>query len=117
MGARRSVRVLTTVALSIAAGAPASAKPRPPASDHTPPSQPTDLHDTEVTQTSVTLAWNPSTDNVGVRSYSLWHEGAQRSRVRCSPADHRHVVVTPSRSDPDVQGDRVRRDVQRVDDE
>jgi hypothetical protein len=23
----------------------------------------------------VTLAWNPSTDNVGVRSYSLWHEG------------------------------------------
>ena len=79
MGARRSVRtavcVLTTVALSIAAGAPASAKPRPPAPDRTPPSQPTDLHVTAVTQTSVTLAWSPSTDNVGVRSYSLWHEG------------------------------------------
>lgn len=79
MGARRSVRtavcVLTTVALSIAAGAPASAKPRPPAPDRTPPSQPTDLHVTAVTQTSVALAWSPSTDNVGVRSYSLWHEG------------------------------------------
>ena len=79
MGARKSVRiavcVLTTVALSIAAGAPASAKPRPPAPDRTPPSQPTNLHVTAITQTSVTLAWDPSTDNVGVRSYSLWHDG------------------------------------------
>ena len=79
MGVRRPVRiavcVLATVALSIASGAPASAKPRPPAPDRTPPSQPTDLHVTAVTQTSVTLAWNPSTDNVGVRSYSLWHDG------------------------------------------
>jgi chitodextrinase len=79
MGVRRPVRiavcVLATVALSIAAGAPASAKPRPPAPDRTPPSQPTGLHVTAVTQTSVTLAWDPSTDNVGVRSYSLWHDG------------------------------------------
>jgi hypothetical protein len=28
-----------------------------------------------VSQTSVALAWNPSTDNVGVVSYSLWGEG------------------------------------------
>lgn len=78
MSARRLVRiavcVLAAVALSIAVGAPASAKPRPPAPDRTPPSQPTNLHVTAVTQTSVTLAWNPSTDNVGVRSYSLWGE-------------------------------------------
>jgi chitodextrinase len=78
MGVRRFVRiaacVLGAVALSIAVGAPASAKPRPPAPDRTPPSQPTNLHVTAVTQTSVTLAWNPSTDNVGVRSYSLWGE-------------------------------------------
>jgi chitodextrinase len=72
---RIAVCVLAAVALSIAAGAPASAKPRPPAPDRTPPSQPTNLHVTAVTQTSVTLAWNASTDNVGVRSYSLWHEG------------------------------------------
>jgi chitodextrinase len=78
MSVRRFVRiaacVLGAVALSIAVGAPASAKPRPPAPDRTPPSQPTNLHVTAVTQTSVTLAWNPSTDNVGVRSYSLWGE-------------------------------------------
>jgi chitodextrinase len=78
MGVRTFVRiaacVLGAVALSIAVGAPASAKPRPPAPDRTPPSQPTNLHVTAVTQTSVTLAWNPSTDNVGVRSYSLWGE-------------------------------------------
>lgn len=78
MSARRLVRiavcVLAAVALSIAVGAPASAKPRPPAPDRTPPSQPTNLHVTAVSQTSVTLAWNPSTDNVGVRSYSLWGE-------------------------------------------
>ena len=76
---RRSVHiavcVLVAVAISIAVVAQASARPRPPAPDRTPPSQPTNLHVTAVTQTSVTLAWNPSTDNVGVRSYSLWHEG------------------------------------------
>jgi chitodextrinase len=80
MRARRFVRiaagVLVAGALTVAAGAPASARPRPkPTPDTTPPSQPTNLHVTAVTHTSVTLAWTASTDNVGVMTYSLWGEG------------------------------------------
>jgi chitodextrinase len=80
MRVRRFVRigagVLVAVALTVASGAPASAGPRPkPTPDITPPSQPTNLHVTAVTQTSVTLAWSASTDNVGVMTYSLWGEG------------------------------------------
>jgi chitodextrinase len=63
-------------ALSVVMVVPTEAgrKPRPTV-DRTAPSQPADLRVVAVTQTSVTLAWNPSTDNVGVMSYSLWGEG------------------------------------------
>ncbi len=83
MGVRRFVRIVAGavvgVALCAATGVPAGAgrvdgRPRPVV-DRTAPSQPTGLRVTAVTQTSVSLAWNPSTDNVGVRSYSLWGEG------------------------------------------
>jgi chitodextrinase len=79
MDLRRFGRLAACVAAAavLSAGVASHAdarKPQPPA-DRTPPSQPTGLHVTAVTQTSVTLAWNPSTDNVGVRSYSLWGEG------------------------------------------
>jgi chitodextrinase len=81
MRARMFVRivagVLVVVAVAVAVGAPASAKPRPPrpTPDSTPPSKPTNLHVTAITQTSVSLAWTASTDNVGVMTYSLWGEG------------------------------------------
>jgi hypothetical protein len=44
-------------------------EPPPPPADTTPPSQPTNLRETGDTQTSVTLTWNASTDNVGVINY------------------------------------------------
>jgi hypothetical protein len=76
---RASVRIagcaVAAVALAIAIAAPASAGRRPSPVDRTPPTQPTNLRVTATTQTSVTLTWTPSTDNVGVRSYSLWGEG------------------------------------------
>ena len=79
MGVRRSLCIaacaLAALAAPIVIAAPASARPKPPPADRTPPTQPTGLRVTAVTQTSVSLAWNPSTDNVGVRSYSLWGEG------------------------------------------
>jgi hypothetical protein len=79
MSVRSSVRIagcaLAALALSIAIAAPASADRRPAPVDSTPPTQPTNLRVTAISQTSVTLAWAPSTDNVGVRSYSLWGEG------------------------------------------
>jgi chitodextrinase len=45
--------------------------------DRAPPTAPTNLRVTEVTQTSVSLAWNPSTDNVGVSWYRVSREGSQ----------------------------------------
>lgn len=70
-----SIRALATVGLAavlvFAATSPAAAA-RP---DRTAPSQPTNLRATAVTHTTITVAWSPSTDNVGVRSYTLWVEG------------------------------------------
>lgn len=74
---RRVAAIAAVTALAfitvITAAAPAQgARPRP---DRTPPTAPTNLRVTAVTHTSVTLTWSPSTDNVGVTSYSMWPEG------------------------------------------
>jgi chitodextrinase len=45
------------------------------ARDRTPPTTPTNLQPTNVTQTSVTLAWNPSTDKSGTVTYSVYKDG------------------------------------------
>jgi hypothetical protein len=45
------------------------------ARDRTPPTTPKNLRVTNLTQTSVTLAWNPSTDNSGSFSYSVYKDG------------------------------------------
>jgi Fibronectin type III domain len=49
--------------------------PAAPAGDKTPPTTPTNLHATSLTQTSVTLAWDPSTDNSGTFSYVVSKDG------------------------------------------
>ncbi|GAA0966711.1 hypothetical protein GCM10009555_009300 [Acrocarpospora macrocephala] len=56
--------------LILLATSPAVAAP-----DTKPPSIPGNLRATQVTQTAVTLAWSPSTDNVRVVSYSVWAPG------------------------------------------
>ncbi|MCE6994644.1 PQQ-dependent sugar dehydrogenase [Saccharothrix sp. S26] len=43
--------------------------------DTTPPSPPADLRSANVTPTSVDLAWNPATDDVGVTSYEVYRSG------------------------------------------
>jgi glucose/arabinose dehydrogenase len=45
----------------------------PPTSDVTPPSVPTNVHTTAVSATSIALAWNASTDNVGVTGYNVYN--------------------------------------------
>ncbi|MFI5526971.1 glycosyl hydrolase family 18 protein [Kitasatospora sp. NPDC051853] len=52
-----------------------------PASDPVPPTAPTNLRATTVTSTAVTLAWNASTDNVGVVSYDVLRDGAVTQTV------------------------------------
>src|SRR5262249_49182230 len=46
-------------------------------SDTTPPSTPTGLSTSGIDQTSTTLSWNASTDNVGVTAYQLYQNGTQ----------------------------------------
>ena len=41
-------------------------------SDTTPPTDPSNLTMTDHTTTSISLAWSPSTDDVGVESYEIW---------------------------------------------
>ncbi|MGZ4412150.1 MAG: fibronectin type III domain-containing protein, partial [Gaiellaceae bacterium] len=47
------------------------------AKDTAPPSVPTGLHATTLGQTSLTLVWNPSTDNIGVAGYNLYNGSMQ----------------------------------------
>jgi chitodextrinase len=45
--------------------------------DETPPSAPTNVHATGSTRTSVTIAWDAATDEVGVTGYDVWVNGSQ----------------------------------------
>ena len=45
--------------------------------DTQPPSTPTGLAASGVTQTAITLSWNPSSDNVGVVGYKVFRNGTQ----------------------------------------
>lgn len=44
--------------------------------DTSPPSTPTNLHQTGSTTSSISIAWNPSTDNVGVTQYEIYRNGS-----------------------------------------
>jgi len=44
-------------------------------SDNEPPTTPTGLSTTSVTTNSIGLAWNPSTDNIGVAGYNVYANG------------------------------------------
>jgi chitodextrinase len=71
---RRSVWV-KTAACSTPPPAP------PPSGDTTPPSQPSSLAVFGSTQTTVTLTWAASSDNVGVSGYGVYRNGSPASTV------------------------------------
>lgn len=69
---------LVTIAMLLATGVGgAAAASRRHGGDTRPPSTPGALAATSVGQTSVTLGWSPSTDNVGVAGYGVYRDGAQ----------------------------------------
>src|SRR5215211_1865765 len=74
---RRAAGAALALILALAVAGPVAAgkKPPPTTGDKTPPTTPTNLHATSLSQTSVTLAWNPSTDNSGSLSYSVNKDG------------------------------------------
>lgn len=51
--------------------------PSPPPGDTQSPTAPTNLRTTSVDQTNVSLAWNPSTDNVGVVKYNVYRNNVK----------------------------------------
>jgi hypothetical protein len=71
---RRAVGAAVALVLALAVVGPVAAGKRPPPAtgDKTPPTTPTDLHATSLGQTSVMLAWNPSTDNSGNVTYVVY---------------------------------------------
>jgi chitodextrinase len=74
--ARRATGAALTLvlALVVVASVNAAKKPPPATGDKTPPTTPTNLRVTNLTQTTVTLAWDPSTDNSSF-SYSVVKDG------------------------------------------
>src|SRR5829696_5357294 len=86
---RASTCVVLAAALTVAGASAAGARPRTQP-DHTAPSTPTDLRVTAVTHTSVSLAWNPSTDNSSTFYYIVWAPGLP-GVIR---VDHPQTTVT-----------------------
>ena len=74
----------------------ASASPCPPASDTQAPTMPAGLHVTGATDTSITVAWTASTDNVAVTGYGLYRAG---SSDRLDHVDQRNLHRTVLRDD------------------
>lgn len=56
-------------------GATGTYPPPGPVGDITPPTQPGNLRASASTQTSITVAWDASTDNVGVTNYRIYRGG------------------------------------------
>ena len=63
------------LALAVAGPVAAGKKPPPTTGDKTPPTTPTNLRVTNLTHKTVTLAWDPSTDNSGSFTYSVVKDG------------------------------------------
>ena len=72
---RRAAGASLVLVLALVVVGSVVAANRPPRGDRTPPTTPTNLRYTSLSQTSVTLAWNPSTDNSGSFSYSVYKDG------------------------------------------
>ena len=86
-----------------APSAPAPAPSPSPPSDTTPPSAPTGLTASSVTQTGLTLGWNASTDNVGVTGYDVYRDGAKVASAGTTASSQTGLACgtsTPSRSWP-----------------
>jgi chitinase len=65
-------------AVAVAALVPALAAPAPawPGRDSTPPTAPGNLRVTAVTGTTISLAWDKSTDNVGLNAYIVYQQSS-----------------------------------------
>src|SRR5262249_21605488 len=78
-----------------ASGQSAPAAATTPASDTTPPSVPSNLTASNVTNTTATISWTASTDNVAVTGYQVFRNGAPVGSVSStSYTDNSLTAVT-----------------------
>lgn len=60
--------------------------------DKTPPTAPTSLRATEITDTSISLAWNASTDNVGVTGYQIYRNNSLITTVTSQTYTFKNLI-------------------------
>ncbi len=70
-----------STAATMSAATDACPSPPPPSGDTTPPSTPTGLAASSVSQTGLTLTWNAASDNVGVTGYDVYRSGTTVATV------------------------------------
>jgi chitodextrinase len=63
--------------------------------DTTAPTTPTGLHTTSVASTSVGLVWSASTDNVGVRGYTVYRNGVALATTAPTTTSYNDQTVVP----------------------
>jgi chitodextrinase len=90
-----SALVLTLVFIP---AAPAKRPPPPTPSDKTPPTAPSNLRITANSATSISLAWNPSTDNSANWWYCVQVDGAGCYRVDPPQTTFTHPRLAPNRT-------------------
>jgi parallel beta-helix repeat protein len=66
--------------------------------DNDPPSVPANLRTTNITHLAVDLAWDASTDNVGVTSYTIYRDGILFTSVNGATTSYQDSTVTPNTS-------------------
>jgi chitodextrinase len=90
------VSLLLALSLFSAAAAPAKRPPPPPPSDRGAPTTPTNLRITASTDTSVSLAWDASTDNSANWWYCVQSSGAGCFRVDPPQTTFTHPKLLPN---------------------
>ncbi len=88
--------ILVASAIGGAAAIVVAAYPALAATDTQPPTSPTNNHVTGVTATTVSLAWNKSTDNVGVTEYDVFKQGQLVTKVSGSALTATVTRLTPA---------------------
>jgi chitodextrinase len=66
--------------------------------DTQPPSIPANLRTTNITYSAVDLTWNPSTDNTGVTSYTIYRDGILLNSVNGATTIYQDSTVTAGTS-------------------
>jgi parallel beta-helix repeat protein len=81
-----------------AMSSPISVTTPAPAGDTTPPAAPAGLSASAPGPTQVNLAWNASTDNVGVSGYTLYRDGSTLATVSAATLTYSDNTVAPGTS-------------------